>query len=167
MIIDHVSTCACRLSLVTGARPMMDTKLIDARCIAAYVTPGHSDPAGESVNDGDPWADVMPAPLCAYDCDHAEHQPNPVLAPQFHPDPAVERGGFDPNADPYSEAEWRAAAAPLTPIAQFPMVPANSSLANVAQPPPCPAHVADGNRLDCPSCGAVRKGFYLRLAGDV
>jgi hypothetical protein len=47
--------------------------------------------------------------------------PRPVLAPQFHPvtdahAAAVDRGGFDPNADPYSEAEWRAAAAPLTPI---------------------------------------------------
>jgi hypothetical protein len=53
---------------------------------------------------------------------------------------------------------------PVQPIAQFPSIPAYSSAANVAQPPPCPDHVADGNRLDCPPCGAVRRGFYQRLA---
>jgi hypothetical protein len=53
---------------------------------------------------------------------------------------------------------------PVQPIAQFPMVPAGSSLANVAQPPPCPAHQQSGNLLNCEPCSAVRRGFYQRLA---
>jgi hypothetical protein len=114
MIIDHVRLCRCDSPVIEGGER---GKRIDARCVAAYVTPGESEPAGESVNDGDPWADVMPAPLCAHDCDHAEHQPNPVLAPQFHPVSEIDaerisRGGFNP----YTEPEWQAAAAPLTPI---------------------------------------------------
>jgi hypothetical protein len=81
-------------------------------------------PAADSEVFTDPWADVMPSraargdtSLCDRDCSHAEHQPWPVLAPQFHPVSEVDaervnRGGFNP----YTEPEWQAAARPLTPI---------------------------------------------------
>lgn len=41
LLLTHVATCLCRYAIVDGE----DVKVIDARCISAYLVPDPKDPA--------------------------------------------------------------------------------------------------------------------------